>query len=74
MPTMKGDWRLTLSIKEMPMSFAEFFGCYAGWVFFVALFLICVWPKVFKRTDHEARLRKKLDGIRSPPWDPLPRK
>jgi hypothetical protein len=55
------------------MLFADFFGCYLGWVLFMALFFICVWPKVLKRADKEALLRKKLLGMATPPWPRFPK-
>ncbi len=53
---------------------ADFFGRNLGWVLFVALFLLCVWPKVLKRSDNEARLRKKLEGMITTPWPRFPKK
>jgi hypothetical protein len=55
------------------MLFADFFGRYLGWVLFVALLLIFVW-KVLKRSDNEARLRKKLKRMITTPWPRFPRK
>ena len=43
------------------MSFADFFGCYLGWVIFVAVMHICVLPRVVKKFDNEARLRRKVE-------------
>ena len=43
------------------MSFADVFGFYLGWVIFVAVIHICVLPRVVKKFDNEARLRRKVE-------------
>ena len=48
------------------MFFTESFGCYLGWILFVStLIIICIWRKVFTRTDKDAALRKKLRRMMS---------
>ena len=43
------------------MSFAEVFWCWLSWVIFVAVMHICVLPRVVKKFDNEARLRRKVE-------------
>jgi hypothetical protein len=44
------------------MSFEDLFvGCVLGWMGFVLLFGIFVWPRVEKKFDKEDRLRRKVE-------------